>query len=114
MASDNTASTEWKKRNKDRYNKAVQRRSRHVRMEVMLAYGDHCVCCGEWRYEFLAFDHVDGGGYKHRQEVPAIRAMAPWLKRNDLPEGFRILCHNCNAAHGFYGYCPHEEERGGF
>lgn len=22
----------------------------------------------------------------------------------------RVLCHNCNCAHGFYGYCPHEKE----
>jgi hypothetical protein len=22
-----------------------------------------------------------------------------------------VRCHNCNQALGFYGYCPHEQER---
>lgn len=30
-----------------------------------------------------------------------------WLKRNDWPKGFRVLCHNCNSSLGYYGYCPH-------
>lgn len=30
-----------------------------------------------------------------------------WLKKNDYPKGFQILCHNCNMSKGFYGYCPH-------
>jgi hypothetical protein len=24
---------------------------------------------------------------------------------------YRVLCHNCNMALGFYGYCPHHPER---
>jgi hypothetical protein len=24
-------------------------------------------------------------------------------------KGYRVLCHNCNLARGFYGYCPHEK-----
>jgi hypothetical protein len=22
-----------------------------------------------------------------------------------------VLCHNCNQSHGWFGYCPHEQER---
>lgn len=33
--------------------------------------------------------------------------MAQWCRRNGYPKGFRVLCHNCNMAIGFYGYCPH-------
>jgi hypothetical protein len=33
-----------------------------------------------------------------------------WLKRNNYPTGFRVLCHNCNLAIGFYGYCPHHRQ----
>jgi hypothetical protein len=22
--------------------------------------------------------------------------------------GYRVLCQNCNAARGLYGYCPHQ------
>jgi hypothetical protein len=33
-----------------------------------------------------------------------------WLIREKLPDGFRVLCHNCNQAIGYYGVCPHESE----
>lgn len=35
-----------------------------------------------------------------------------WLEHNHFPPGFRVLCHNCNQARGFYGYCPHEKGEG--
>lgn len=31
-----------------------------------------------------------------------------WLRRNNYPNGFQVLCHNCNMAKGFYGKCPHQ------
>ncbi len=31
-----------------------------------------------------------------------------WLYRNNWPDGFRILYHNCNQSLGSYGYCPHQ------
>jgi hypothetical protein len=30
-----------------------------------------------------------------------------WLKQNNYPPGFRVLCMNCNFAIGHSGYCPH-------
>ena len=32
-----------------------------------------------------------------------------WIKDNNFPDGFQILCHNCNQAKGYYGICPHEK-----
>ena len=37
-----------------------------------------------------------------------------WITRNDFPEGFQILCHNCNHAKGMKknnNMCPHERMR---
>jgi len=34
-----------------------------------------------------------------------------WLKQNNFPEGFRVLCINCNFSLGIYGYCPHEKQK---
>jgi hypothetical protein len=31
-----------------------------------------------------------------------------WIHSNGFPEGFRVLCHNCNSALGYYGHCPHD------
>lgn len=33
-----------------------------------------------------------------------------WLKKNNYPPGFQILCYNCNCAKGHFGYCPHNLE----
>ncbi len=87
-------------------------RARHLglRIAAINAYGGKCACCGESRYEFLAIDHINGGGNQHRKGVGCGNTFYYWLKKNNYPNGFRILCHNCNTSHGFYGFCPHSEE----
>ena len=52
------------------------------------------------------------GGRAHRREIsgndnPATGDMYQWLKANSYPDGFQILCFNCNCAKGAYGECPH-------
>ena len=78
------------------------------------SWGDvKCACCGETRREFLSIDHIDGGGTAHRREFRGRYAsIYQWLRANDYPEGFQVLCMNCNSSIGFYGYCPHQRERG--
>jgi hypothetical protein len=68
-----------------------------------------CDCCGETMYEFLSIDHINGGGNRHKRER-SIKRLSDWLYHHDFPDGFRVLCHNCNQAIGYYGYCPHERE----
>lgn len=79
---------------------------RRIREEVLRHYGHRCACCGETHMEFLAIDHVNGGGRQHRKEI-GIR-LAAWLRQNNYPEGFRLLCHSCNMSLALYGYCPHQ------
>lgn len=83
-------------------NKAQRLRDRQA---VLNAYGRVCACCSESRYEFLAIDHIEGGGKRHRIQIRI--GLDRWLVKNSFPDGYRILCHNCNMALGFYGYCPH-------
>jgi hypothetical protein len=79
------------------------------RKRVLQHYGGHCECCGEKQFEFLALDHKDGGGNAHRKEVKQRGAnMIGWVIQNNFPPMFRVLCHNCNSAIGFYGSCPHQ------
>lgn len=37
-------------------------------------------------------------------------AFYEWLRRKNYPGGFQVLCHNCNAAKGHLGYCPHKKK----
>lgn len=80
---------------------------RDERKKAIKIYGGKCKCCGETRYEFLAFDHINNDGYKHRKKLSGGGAFYRWLKKNNYPNSIQILCHNCNMAKGFWGYCPH-------
>jgi hypothetical protein len=87
---------------------------REQRTIVLNHYGPNCACCDESTYEFLALDHINGGGNLHRRSIrkghhPGGSGMYQWVIRNGFPLGFRILCHNCNSSRGAYGYCPHEK-----
>lgn len=87
---------------------------RRTRIEALTHYGGNppaCACCGENRIEFLTIDHIHGGGSKHRRELGnAGTRIARWLKKAGYPDGFRVLCYNCNCAIGAYGECPHTRE----
>lgn len=80
-----------------------------IKSEVVNHYGGKCKCCGESRIEFLSIDHIEGDGYEHRRRLKMRGGLAfyLWLKRNGFPDGYRVLCHNCNSSLGIYGYCPH-------
>ncbi len=109
---------EWRRRNPGRYAEYNRKwmeshpgykREYHaqLRIEVLDAYGSRCACCGETEPKFLAIDHIDGGGNAHRREIGVGSNIYSWLRQNGYPEGFQVLCHNCNNAKGFYGECPH-------
>lgn len=77
------------------------------RMKVIDHYGSKCVCCGEKQYEFLSIEHNNGGGTQHRKSLPS-PSIDRFLIKNNFPEGYSVLCHNCNFAKGVYGHCPHK------
>lgn len=85
-----------------------------MRNDALEAYGGVCSCCGEWRTEFLQFDHVGGWGHKHLAEKGYRYhgvGLYIWMRDNFYPASIRILCGSCHSAISFYGYCPHEKER---
>ena len=62
---------------------------------VLNHYGSKCACCGESTPEFLTIDHINGEGNKHRKQEHCDDILE-WLIRNNLPNGFQVLCMNCN------------------
>lgn len=90
--------TKTKKHHKNKRLKALQHYSGR---EIPV-----CQCCQENLIEFLTFDHVNGGGNKHRQTIGS-KDLVHWLTKEGYPPGFRVLCQNCNSSLGFHGYCPH-------
>ena len=83
-----------------------------LRQTALIRYSSdpaHCTCCGEQSTEFLVIDHIGGGGTQHRKSLNA-SSIYTWLKRHGYPDGYRVLCHNCNFAVRL-GPCPHEREK---
>lgn len=112
----------WYKENKARICARVKAIRRAQRGEALEHYGNKCVCCGEFRYQFLDFDHKYNDGNKHRKQMIEERkklgykgtggwVMVEWLRRNGYPDSIQILCKNCNGAKVRGNRCPHEIER---
>lgn len=89
-------------------------KNQKYRLDALQAYAGKfpkCNCCGESILEFLTIDHISGNGEKHRMKINKRgTAFFIWLRDNNFPEGYQVLCYNCNCAKGFYGVCPHQNK----
>jgi len=85
-----------------------------IMAEVFEHYGDRCSCCGETEMNFLTIDHVNGDGAEHRRAVAGTkkwggRNLYMWLRKHGYPDGFQLLCWNCNCGRQRTGgICPHK------
>jgi hypothetical protein len=88
------------------------------RLIILQTYSKHlsdsdipcCICCGEnFHSDFLAIDHI--AGRKQMDFMPELvkigysskllnHTLFSWIIENDFPNGFQILCANCNFAKG--------------
>jgi hypothetical protein len=104
-------------RDKDRIRRRIADKKVAVRLkeEFLKHYGNVCSCCGETIVQFLTLDHERGKGNDHRKELFKHNVggthMYKWLKRNNFPKGYTILCMNCNWSKRYSGICPHKLER---
>jgi hypothetical protein len=98
--------------NPDYYKQVSYRKRIKLRYAVLSHYSGGvpiCACCKETEIKFLCIDHMNGGGNAHRKTLPRGFYIYQWLKNQEYPTGFQVLCHNCNMAKGFYGSCPHQQ-----
>jgi hypothetical protein len=73
-----------------------------VREKVLREYADpiKCALCDVSDIRVLTIDHIHGGGNAHLREI-GVRggtAFYCWLKKNEFPNGFRVLCFNHNLG----------------
>lgn len=111
----NLASKKFREKYPERMRESCDKSNWRTRLEVMRAYCPQgilkCACppCKEDNPLFLSIDHIHGGGLKHRKETGNHgTGLYHWLKRNNFPKGFQILCFNCNQGKNRNkGVCPH-------
>lgn len=105
----NQVAKQWRDSNKD-YLKVKAKLYRAKLKFIVFNRISHgkmiCACCGENEFEFLTVDHINNDGNITRHKLN----LYGWLIRNNFPEGFQILCYNCNCARGAVGFCPHQQE----
>ncbi len=78
-------------------NEWTRKYNNKVRLRVLEHYGGICARCGETDVKFLALDHVNGGGNVHRIKIGRWgTSFYRWIQTQGFPEGYRIMCHNCN------------------
>lgn len=87
--------------------------TRKIKKRTMDQYGGACVCCGEAELDFLTIDHIHEDGAAHRREIGPTKKSGVhfylWLKKNEYPSGFQVLCMNCNLSkHNNDGLCAHK------
>lgn len=93
---------EWRIKHREYNLKRLREYRLNIKKEVLTHYGDgkaRCVLCGFDKIGALCIDHINGGGNQHRKEIKMQGAgynFYSWLIQNDLPEGYRTLCMNCN------------------
>ena len=77
---------------------AARKSLEKIKAEVFKAYGGKCKRCKIADIEVLTIDHQNQQGSKHRRETGLSNGgpMYRWLKANNYPKGFRVLCFNCN------------------
>jgi len=95
--------------------RAAKKYRRSLKLEAIEVYGGRCQCCGEDELAFMTLDHVENNGAEHRRELKELgvkgsAAFYKWLKNNQWPKGYQVLCFNCNVGrHINGGVCPHQE-----
>lgn len=86
-----------------------------LRTQVIQAYGGKCACCGEVNEIFLAIDHINNDGAAERKRLYGRQAGSSstrfyrLLRRQQYPNGYQVLCWNCNWAK-HRGGCPHKTQ----
>lgn len=94
----------WVKNNLSRHKILQRNYLDRLKIEVLSHYNPKLKCvCGFSDIDCLEIDHKNGGGNLERITTHLSgkgRRVGPvmhrWLKNNNYPKGFQVLCKNCN------------------
>jgi len=97
-------------KNREKLIRVQGERREKLKVIVYDAYGGAiCACCGETNMGFLSIDHINGITLTERALQMKSGSIYMWLKKHDYPEGYQILCFNCNLGRARNkGICPHK------
>jgi hypothetical protein len=99
----------WTLANRDRLTARNRERTQAIKQAAINAYGGMCACCDATELVWLTIDHVadDGAAKRRSGEHTHGHKFYVWLRDQGYPDGFQVLCFNCNWAKS-HGGCPHQ------
>lgn len=80
---------------------SVKKSKAKIKLQVFNAYSDdhiECKKCGYTDIRALSIDHIDGSGHAHKDHLGKRlkgESIYRWLKAHNFPQGFQVLCMNC-------------------
>lgn len=87
---------------KEKKNQKTRESRMLLRLEILNHYSGGsllCAHCGFGDMRALDLDHIENGGGEHRKSIGrrgATYDIYAELKRSGFPQGYQILCRNCN------------------
>ena len=89
------------------YNKSLRKQQKEIVINHYTNGKNCCDLCGITNLVVLTVDHINGNGNKHRSTLKGQHIHA-WLIKNNFPDGYRILCFNCQnmEKERKYQYAP--------
>ena len=115
-SSERNKGKDWHK-NRDKVNQKARMVREQIKYEVFSEYSKRlsnskipcCRCCGEKSFLiFLTIDHITNRKNVEHEKSMGGNKLYRWLKGNNYPRGFQVLCWNCNSAKSDSGMCPHK------
>lgn len=93
----------YHKKLRDKHGEELNKKSREyhkkLRLAIISAYtnGTMKCKCGYTDIRALTIDHINGGGRQERKRIGSNSVFYNYLIKNNFPEGYQILCANCNT-----------------
>lgn len=91
----------YRAKNNARTNTISRDSRKNTKIKTFEQYGGcYCCWCNEDDLTVLTLDHIDNNGAKQRKllQINGGVTFYNWLKKNNYPPGYQVLCHNCNMA----------------
>ena len=79
----------------------MKRWNKNLKDEIFQHYSDSlpkCKKCGYNNIMCLDIDHINnkGGEQRKKLNLHSGQQFYQWLKKNNFPKGYQVLCKNCN------------------
>ena len=92
--------TKYRREHPEMVKQADRKIRARYKMEVFTHYSDGntpaCANCRIDDIDVLVIDHINGGGAALRRNKTEASNLVWWLKKNNYPSGYQVLCANCN------------------